>query len=147
MNAGVAAVLALLFTGCATSTLPHQFPAQVDIDTLVPPPQPPPDLSTLAKWPDQVMAAGDCGPNRPGMLVSPRTYAEAMVAESQRRRLLVENVALTNLRREERRAAEDLQRATTARIEEQGVALAWRPWIAAGSFVLGAVAAGWLVRQ
>jgi len=143
--AGGVALLFLLF-GCATAPPPPAMPARVDVETLVPPLAPPVDVSKLTRYPDMVLDDGSCSLPL-GVLVSPAAYAEGIQLLSEKRRLDAENVALRSLRREERDAADSLERAARARINEDGRALSLRPWLVAGSFVLGVLAGGWAAQK
>jgi hypothetical protein len=143
--AGGLTLLFLLF-GCATAPPPPAMPPRVDVETLVPPAAPPVDVSKLTRYPDVVLDDGSCSLPL-GVLVSPAAYAEGVELLSERRRLDAENVALRSLRREERDAADSLQRAATALANEDARQRTLRPWLIAGGFIIGVLAGGWAAKR
>jgi len=155
VGAGCIAILAglvlagILFASCATTARPLPALApEMDVEVLAPSVLGDVDLAKLPRYPDVVVDGKANACDLPtGMLLSPRSYAESILVENERRRLLTENTVLRNLRGEERRASSDLQRAATAVANEEARGRTLRPWLIAGSFILGVLAGGWVARQ
>jgi hypothetical protein len=112
--ARMASVIALsiaLVGSCATGTPPPGLPPPTDVDSLLTPRPPLPDIPAgLPDGADRSVSAAQCKGLPAGLWVSERKFAERIAAVAERDRLRSEVGAYKKLRVIERDSAEQLER-------------------------------------
>lgn len=118
-------------------------PPQLNVEALSPvPPAPPPVAADAVEFEDTPVV--DCGPG-PGVLLSERSYAEAIQDRSRRQLAEAQVRIITELRRAEGEAYQEAfeaayQRAVKSR-EDAESTRSWRPWVFMGGVVVGGLVA------
>lgn len=138
----------------ALAPLPSMIPVEVDVDKLVPP-EPPPAKIPGSYFEDQSLDGGrycekstvgkdNCVDIPAGILLSEQSYARAISAESRAKRLDKERDILLGLRRAERAAVLDAEKAYQKRLVELSGENAelrrprwWESFRFVGGFLLG----------